>query len=161
MKLTYASGGNEQPPWVVDSLDLEARWQNQTSCGYVRFGSRDVRRLCVSADTLFSWNEQQSRLIATRPVGANMTLRVATSTGGHVIYETGAVERVTLSGHIFDALSTTVTTYNAEGAVVRRLRERYVLALVTALGGVFEVPDPQRAGQWNVQQEFVLARIEK
>ena len=161
MKLIYASAGNEQAPWVVDSLDLNASWQNEKPCSYVRFGSRDVRRLCVSADTLFSWNEQQSRLVASRPVGANMQLRVPTSTGGHAVYETGAVEKVTVSGLTLDALPTTVTTYNAQGAVVRRLRERYVLALATALGGVFEVPDPQRAGQWNVQQEFILARIEK
>jgi hypothetical protein len=146
---------------VVDSLDFEARLQNQTSCSYVRFGSRDIRRLCTCADTLFSWNEQQSRLLATRPVGANMSLRVSTSTGGHAVYETGVIEKVTLSGQTFDALPTTVTTYNAEGAVVRRLRERYVLALATALGGIFEVPDPARPGQWNVQQQFVLARIEK
>ena len=44
---------------------------------------------------------------------------------------------------------------------MRRLRERYVLGLATALGGIFEVPDPARPGQWTVQQEFVLARIEK
>ena len=102
MKLVYAAGGNEQAPWVVDSIALGITIAERSSCSFIRFSARDVRRLCAVADTQFSWSEQQSRLIPTRPVGARMTLRVPTSNGGHAIYETGAVEKVTVSGLTFE-----------------------------------------------------------
>jgi hypothetical protein len=159
LRLVYGSGGSEQAPWVVDSLDLTASWQGRT-CSYIRFGTTDVRRHCLSGDTLFNWNEAQARLIAARPVGPRSTLRLPTSSGGSVLYETEEPVQATVSGRTFSALPTTVTTFDATGNAIRRLRERYVVALATALGGVFEIPDPARPGQWQIQREFSLVRIE-
>jgi hypothetical protein len=161
MRLVYGSGTSEQAPWVVDSLDLRASWQNIKPCTYIRFGASDIRRLCLQRDTLFTWNETQARLIATRPVGPRMSMRIATSSGGQALYETTDFADAAVSGQSYQALPTTVTTFDANGRVLRRLRERYVLALATALDGVFEVPDSTAAGRWLTQREFALVRVEK
>ncbi|MGH7470557.1 MAG: hypothetical protein ACRENP_21640 [Longimicrobiales bacterium] len=161
MRLVYGSGGSEQPPWVVDSLDLAPSWQDLKPCSYIRFGASDIRRLCVQRDTLFTWNEAQARLIATRPVGARMSMRMTTSSGGQALYETTDFADAAVSGNSYRFLPTTVTTFDASGRVVRRLRERYVLALATALDGVFEVPDTSATGRWVIQREFGLVRIER
>jgi hypothetical protein len=161
MRLVYASEGSEQPPWVVDSIDTKASWQGERLCSYIRFGATDVRRHCLRADTLFNWNETQQRLVAARPVGPHMSLRVNAARGGHSVFQTDSTVRASFSGQTFAVLPTTVTTFDSNGAPIRRLRENYVLALATALDGTFEVPDSSAAGRWTVQRRFALIRIEK
>jgi hypothetical protein len=161
MRLIYSSDGTEQPAWVVDSVDLAASWQaSHRPCSYIRFGATDVRRVCQTRDTLFSWNETEARLVPARPVGAHMSLRLPARSGGHVLFETAKPHSDTISGIMLKVLPTTVTTFAANGRALRRLRERYAPALATALGGVFEVPDSASPGGWLVQREFTLLRIE-
>lgn len=156
MQLVYASQGVESAPWVVDSLDLHARYGTATTCSYVRFGQRDVRRTCVRGDTLFTWRDSTAMLVATRPLQSGMTMTLATANNGSAVYETAGADTVSVSGVPFHVVKTTVTTRDANGKVVRRLRERYALALGTATDGVFETMQPD--GTWLVTQQFSMVR---
>lgn len=88
-----------------------------------------------------------------------MTLRLAVANGGTAIYETAEIETITVSGFQVPIVKTVVTTLDAAGKSVRRLRERFALTLGTATDGVFEAMQPD--GTWKVTQEFALVRIVK
>lgn len=160
MRLVYASQGRELAPWSIDSLDLAAEFGGRTSCSVVRFGARDLRRGCVERDTLYAWSESAGGLVASRPVGAGMSMRVAGANGATLLYETSAADLFRVSGMDVPVLATTVTTTNASGTVVRRLRERYALSLATAVDGTFEVPSDTARGGWTTERAFSLVRIE-
>jgi hypothetical protein len=88
-----------------------------------------------------------------------MSLELPRAAGGLVRYETGQRMVDTISGRPFDVLPTTVTTIDSTGRAIRRLRERYALALTTAVHGVFETVDSTATSGWRVTQEFQLVAI--
>jgi hypothetical protein len=90
--------------------------------------------------------------------------------GGLVRFETlePTVENIPLEGGSsgasavptpIDVIPTTVTTFDSTGQIVRRLRERFSVALATATGGVFEVPDTTQSSGWRTIQRFELVAI--
>jgi hypothetical protein len=76
-----------------------------------------------------------------------------------VRYVTGSAGVDVIGARRLRVVDTTVTTMDAAGKTVRRLRERYALSLATATGGRFETPDPEQPGQWRTQQIFELREI--
>lgn len=166
LRLIYASGDSEQPAWTVDSVTHGVVVGTRQGCARVMLRTRpnqptpEVRLLCRGGDTLFAWNASAAELRMQRPIGARMSIAIPQADGGSVRYVTGDAGRAEVSGRSFGVVHTTVTTHDASGRVVRRLRERYAVALTTALDGVFEVPDSMAAGGWRETQRFVLARVE-
>jgi len=166
LRLVYASGATEQPAWTVDSVTHGVAVAQRQGCARIVLRTRheqpapEVRLVCRGGDTLFAWNAAAGELRVQRPVGAGMSIALPQANGGTVRYETGDVGEATVSGRTFGFVHTTVTTHDASGRVVRRLRERYAIALATALDGVFEVPDPAATSGWREAQRFVLARVE-
>ena len=166
LRLVYASGATEQPAWTVDSVTHGVAVAQRQGCARIVLRTRpeqpapEVRLVCRGGDTLFAWNAAAGALRVQRPVGAGMSIALPQSNGGTVRYETGGAGDATVSGRPFRFVHTTVTTHDASGRVVRRLRERYAIALATALDGVFEVPDSAATSGWREAQRFVLARVE-
>ena len=166
LRLVYASGATEQPAWTVDSVTHGVAVAQRQGCARIVLRTRpeqpvpEVRLVCRGGDTLFAWNAAAGELRVQRPVGAAMSIALPQANGGTVRYETGDVGEATVSGRQFRFVHTTVTTHDATGRAVRRLRERYAIALATALDGVFEVPDSATAAGWRETQRFALARVE-
>lgn len=159
MELVYVSEQGEQPAWVVDSIDLRARFGDRFNCAYVSFARTDIRRLCLAGDTLLAWNERSNRLEPQRVVGPNAAMTSSGPRGGRILYQTGRPEQAEVSGHRLTVIPTTIITFDSTGQAIRRLRERYALSLVTAVDGVFETVDS--AGGWRSHGRFTLVRIGK
>jgi len=163
--LTYSSGGREQAPWTVDSIHRGISHGGRDGCTriFLRMrpdqASATPRVACRGGDTLFAWNATASEWRAERPLGGGMTLRVPQPSGATLNYTTAQVGDTTVSGHRFAFVRTTIVTSDPEGRAIRRLSERYAVALATALGGVFEVPDSAAAGAWRESQRFDLVRV--
>ncbi|MGH7561503.1 MAG: hypothetical protein ACRENB_10830 [Gemmatimonadales bacterium] len=83
------------------------------------------------------------------------------SSGDTVHFSTGAVSEETISGRRIVVVATTVLTVDSLGRPKRRLRERYSPGLLTATGGVFEVPDATAAGGWREERAFELREVRK
>jgi hypothetical protein len=164
-QLVYASGGTEQPPWVVESIERPATIGGQADCARIRLrmapppAAPEVRAWCLRDGVLSAFVDSTSTFRPLRPVGPGMTLDLPRAAGGLVRYETGDRERETIGTRTIDVIPTSVTTVDADGRAVRRLRERYALALVTATHGVFETPDSTQSSGWRVTQEFRLVAI--
>lgn len=165
-RLVYSSGGTEQPAWTVDSVIHGVVAGARQRCVRIVLRTRpnqptpELRLLCMSGDTLFAWNAAAAELRVQRPVGAGMSIAIPQANGASVRYVTGDAGSAEVSGRVFGFVHTTVTTHDASGRGVRRIRERYATALATALDGVFEVADSTAAGGWRETQRFVLARVE-
>ena len=163
--LTYGSGDREQPPWTVDSVHRDVALGGRTGCARIYLRMRPdqtaatPRVACRGGDTLFAWSAATSAWRVERPLGAGMTLRVPQQSGATLDYTTAQVGDTTISGHRIGYVHTTIITYDPQGRLVRRLRERYAIALATALGGVFEAPDSSTAGAWRESQRFDLLRL--
>jgi hypothetical protein len=168
MRLVYASNrGTPQPAWIIDSVRFDVQLGGRTGCTIIDLRvdpnspSGDRRSYCIDGGTLYAWNERLRQWAPSRPLVAAMTLDVArpNASGGRVRYEIGVRDREVVGAHVFDVVHTVVTTYDESGRAVRRLRERYALALASATGGVFEVPDPSAPGAWRVESEFQLVDV--
>jgi len=165
MTLVYASGGQDQPAWSIVSLEVGAALKDQADCARLRIRRRpdetepDDSRLCVEHQTLYAWDADRAAWLPQRPVGPDMDLTIPRAGGGSVRYVTGIVGVDVIGARRLRVVDTTVTTMDAAGKAVRRLRERYALSLATATGGRFETPDPERPGEWRTQQIFELREI--
>ena len=163
--LTYGSGDREQPPWTIDSVHRDISLGGRSGCTRIYLRMRPdqavptARLACRGGDTLFAWNATTNAWRAERPLGAGMTLRVPQQSGATLDYTTAQLGDTTIAGHRVGFVHTTIITNDAQGRPIRRLRERYALALATALGGVFEVPDSAQAGAWRHSQRFDLVRL--
>lgn len=89
-----------------------------------------------------------------------MQLAVRQASGATLEYATAERGDTTVSGLSIPFVRTTIVTRDAQGKVVRRLRERYAISLTSALGGTFEVPDSTASGGWREGQRFDLVRVE-
>lgn len=165
--LTYASDGALQPPWRVRHDGVLRRDISGTSyC--VRFvmqrgataSPADSSRLCVAGDTIFTV-ESSGAVLATRPIGPDMTLVVPTRPRGTAHYQTLSAATDTISGIAIPIVLTTVTTRDSLGRMVQRLTERYAPGLATATRGEFSVPDSTVPGGWRMRQVFELKSIER
>jgi hypothetical protein len=165
MQLIYASGESEQPPWVVESLEQPALIAGLTHCVRVALrmapapSAAQPRAWCVQDWKLQSFNDSTLEFQPLRPVGPGMLLELPRPDGGRIRYETGTLERDTVGDIVLDVVPTSVTTLDAQGQPVRRLRERYAMAITSATRGTFEVPDSLQPGQWRPTQEFRLVAL--
>ena len=167
MRLVYGSGEALQAPWFVSGVQRGVSGRGGGDCA--RFvlqrgatpSAADSAYSCIAGDTLFNATAGGTIWTAARPVGANMSVSVRTRSGGIARYETGGMGADTVSGEVIPVVVTTVTTLNAEGKPVRRLRERYSVGLGTATSGEFAAPDSTAADGWRVEQAFALRRIER
>jgi hypothetical protein len=166
MRLTYASGGREQAPWAVDSIERDVSLAGRTGCARIYLRIRPdqpapaPRVVCRGGDTLFTWTASTNEWRAERPLGADMRLAVRQPSGNTLDYSTAGLGDTTISGRSLSFVRTTIITLDAQGRPTRRLHERYSVPLATALGGVFEVPDSASAGGWREMQRFELVRVE-
>ena len=158
-RLVYASGGSETP-WTIDSI-VRTRVGNMSDCVQLSLrlspaAPQTRRGFCVDSQMVYSWTDSAARPRASRPLRGDLESR---SANGHVTtYTTGVAATETISGFPLIVIPTIVTTRDSTGRIVRRLRERFSVALLSATGGVFEVPDS--AGGWRTERTFELVRIE-
>jgi hypothetical protein len=163
-RLTYGSASGEQPPWSIDSVHQSLSLGGRNGCTRIYLRMRPdqttptARVTCRGGDTLFAWNAAASSWRVERPLGANMRLAVPQPSGAVLDYSTSTRGDTTISGHRLSFVHTVVVTRDPQGKETRRLRERYSLAIATALGGVFEAPDS--TGGWRESQRFELVRVE-
>jgi hypothetical protein len=166
LKLFYVSGGVAQPVWTVDSVTHDVVVGERRGCARIVMRTRpdqgvpEVRVVCLGGDTLYAWNATAKELRVQRPVGPAMSFEFRQGNGNVVRYVTSDAGRAAVSGRSFGFVHTSVLTHDSTGRLVRRLRERYAIALGTALDGVFEVPDSTAAGGWREIQRFALTRLE-
>ena len=173
MQLVYASDGVESPPWTIDSVTRHVTLGTRSDCVRLQLrtsptqAAPETRQHCVDGSTMMNWDQRSGASRPARPLSARAQLEIVQANGGRVRYETGdaAVERITIgqaatgAPTALDVLPTTVTTLDSTGKVVRRLRERFSIALATATGGVFEVPDSTQSNGWRVVRRFELMAI--
>jgi hypothetical protein len=165
MQLLYESDGEQQPPWSIDSVRVDAALREGSECAVIQMRRRpdqsppEESRLCLANDTLYRWEAKRADWAIMRPVGPRMSWTSRKASGDLVRYETGETAEEKISGRAIQVVHTTVTTSDSTGRPNRRLRERYALSLTTATGGTFEMPDSSRAGDWHGQRSFDLREI--
>ena len=158
VELVYESGGVAQAPWVYDSVRVVER-ADFDRCIVTQRRSEPARESCVRADTLFERTEAGAYR-AVRPIGPDMYVEVPSASGDVLHYSTGEIElRRFEDGLEVAALATTIVTYDRSGTITRRLHEHYAPSLLTAVSGVFEVPD--ESGGWTSVLEFSLSEVRR
>lgn len=163
-QLVYSSGGVETP-WRIDSIAADTIIAGRPGCVRLRLRlsptQRDAttRAFCAAGETLFLWDERAGTLRVARPIAGGRSMDVSQAAGGSTRYETDAPATDTIDGMAFNVIPTTVTTRDSVGRTVRRLRERFSVELLTATGGVFEVPDSTQPGGWREERRFALVGI--
>jgi hypothetical protein len=160
--LVYSSGGVETA-WTIDSLASDTTLGDRSGCVRMRLrlgptAPQSTRAFCADSGRLLTWDDRLQQHRAARPLIANGSLAVR-STGSVSVFETGDFAADTISGVPIDVIPTTITTRDSTGRVVRRLRERFSVQLLTATRGVFEVPDPAQQRGWRVERQFDLVRV--
>lgn len=161
MELVYASGGSEIAPWVVEGRrDTAVAGARCSIVSMKTSPSQPTERrfTCLSNDSLLVLEPGGLNLRLLRPVGSSMKAEIR-GRATIATYETATAHADTVSGVVLDVVPTVVTTRDTTGRPLRRLRERYAVGLGTAVGGIFEVPDPSLAGGWRTEREFELVRI--
>lgn len=164
MELVYASDGVETP-WAVDSVTHDTTFGGRRGCVRMRIRTSptqqtaDTRAQCADSAMMYSWDTTTSSLRAIRPLTPNTTVEFDLSGGRKTRYETTHFTRDVIGGQVIDVLPTTVTTLDANGRAVSRLRERFAITLATATGGTFESPDITARGGWRETRSFELVAI--
>jgi hypothetical protein len=168
MQLIYTSNGEDQAPWVIDSVRANASLRPGSDCIILHQRRQpgqttpEESRLCLANDTLFSWNRERSEWVPQRPVRPGMVMEFVRTNGSKVRYEVGGTGQERVPGLSVDRVPvvfTTVTTTDSLGRPRRRLTELYAIGLATATAGEFEVPDSLEADGWRTEQRFKLREI--
>ena len=155
-RLVYESAGVRQDAWVYDSVRVIER-PTFDRCVRV-FRPAGTRESCARGDTLFEPGAG-GELVPVRPLGRGMQLAVTVASGNVLHYSTGDASPRRIGDDVeHTVIRTTIVTRDPNGTVVRRLREDYSPALLTAVWGVFEEPDG--AGGWTIVREFSLVAVE-
>lgn len=165
-QLVYSSGGKENPAWVIEDIVRDTSLGEMQSCSVIRLRtsptqpSPEVRAQCVSDNVLYAWDASSQRHRALRPLATGVSMATRRNPGGtSSTFETTAHGTETIDSHELSVIATTVTSRDSTGRVVFRLRERYSLAIASATGGAFEVPDSTSTTGWRTTQSFELTRI--
>ena len=167
MVLVYESNGEPQPPWTVVAVTADARLKEGAACAIVQIrrgpapSSPPEVRLCIEGGILLQWSDVEKVWQPQRPVSGGRTLTLPRPKGETVVYETGGPSQATIGGVNVPVILTTVTTLDASGRPIRRLRERYAPSLTTAIDGEFEVADGGTASGFRTTQSFVLREISR
>ena len=163
MALVYESEGKAQPAWMVIAVIANAPLKDGAACAVVQIRRSPAAapevRLCIESGILLQWNDADKAWQAQRPVSGGRTLTLPRPNGETIVYETGEPSQVTIGDRVLPVIPTTVTTMDASGRPIRRLRERYALSLTTATDGEFEVADTSATSGFRTTQSFVLREI--
>lgn len=165
MTLVYESNSQRQLPWSIEAVAPATKQRPNADCIHLRIRRQpapapaDEADSCIDNDVLYRWDVTRDAWIAERPVGVGMELTVARAAGGEVRYVTGAMREEQIGARTLPVVDTIITTTDASGTPVRRLRERYAVTLATATGGRFEVPDVTLPSGWRLEQAFELREI--
>lgn len=155
--LVYESDGAAQAPWIYELVQSADR-EGFERCVRIERRGQPARETCLRDGLLFE-PDQSGQFRAVRPIGPRMTLEVKAASGRTMLFETGARGTRQIGDAALEYVATTMTTRNTDGAIVRRLREEYAPALLTALRGEFEEPDG--AGGWRAVRTFALVEIRR
>jgi hypothetical protein len=165
-RLVYSSGGRELPSWVIEEVVRDTSLGEMQNCSVIRLRtsptqpSPEVRAQCVRDNVLYAWDASSQRHRAVRPLAMGVSMATRSNPGGTTsTFEVTAHATESIDSQELSVVATMVTTRDSTGRVVRRLRERFSLALSTATGGVFEVPDSTSSGGWRVERAFELTRV--
>jgi hypothetical protein len=164
MSLVYSSGGVETP-WIIDSVRTDSALHGRRPCALIWLRTSpsqtaaQLRSWCTDSASMFAWDERTAAFRAVRPLAPGTRLELSLANGGRSVYETAERTVEVISGRSIDVVVTTVTTADSTGRVVQRLRERFSIALATATGGTFEVPDSAHPGGWRTTRAFELVAI--
>ena len=166
MQLIYASNGQPSPPWIVDSVERPVRIGGRDGCARIRLRTAPdrpavLREWCIRDRRLEAWSDSTMAFRVLRPVGPGIRLEMPGAGGGAIRYETTSPERDVVNGVELEVIPTTVLTIGADSLPIRRLRERFSVALATATAGVFEMPDSASPGGWRTMEEFRLVEIRR
>jgi hypothetical protein len=159
MQLVYSSGGVDTP-WQVVSANSDTMAAGMKCLSVVlRMNPADPattsRLQCASGKQMLAWSAASRSLNPTRPLVAG-ELSLDRANGGRVLYVARPAELDTIGGHVLTVLPTTIETFDANGRVVSRLRERFAIELATATCGIFESVD---GTGFRVDRTFALAAI--
>jgi hypothetical protein len=162
MQLVYRSGGVDTP-WQIDSVEHNTAVAGRTGCVRLSLRMSPTQRVserrvhCTDGITMTTWDSASRQHRPARPLGGRR-LDVPRAARGVVRFDAEAVQSDTVSGIPLRVVPTTVTTIDASGRVIRRLRERFAIELATATYGVFEVPD---SSGWRIEREFRLVAVRR
>lgn len=162
MTLHYRAASGDPPPWTIDSVRPVPAPLAGAACirVFLRRGTQaEDRRNCAARDTLFLWSQAVPGWVAERPLAPGMRIERRRATGEVVTFTAGRRAVDTIGGRPVEVLETTVVTRDSLGRPVRRLRERYAPALITATSGIFETGDPSAPDGWRVTERFELVAI--
>ena len=174
-QLVYASNGAESPPWMIDSVVRDVSLGGRTGCVRIRLRTNPTQSIastrihCVDSLTMLNWDSLPKVWRPARPLGANSALDLPLPNGGRNRFEAGqpTVERIVIErgsrrdSVTVEVIPTILTTFDSTGKAIRRLRERFSVALATATGGIFELADSSHAGGWRLNQKFDLVAIRR
>lgn len=155
-RLIYESAGVRQEAWVYDSVRVVERVAFDR-CVRV-FRPVGTRESCARSDTLFEPGAA-GELAPVRPLAPGMQLTFTAASGNVLHYATGDASLRRIGNDVeLTVVRTIIVTRDANGTILRRLREDYAPALLTAVWGVFEEPDGN--GGWTAVREFSLVAVD-
>jgi hypothetical protein len=162
MQLLYRGEGEQL--WTIDSLSPDTTLAGVPHCVRMRLRTSPqspaaTRAFCARGGVLHSYDDAGAQLRPVRPLlpGNRLTTRGANGTTS--LFVTDSLDVVIVHGRAVEVIGTTVTISDSTGRPVRRLRERFAPALLTATEGSFEVPDATQAGTWRIVARFSLTEI--
>lgn len=163
MRLLYRSDAEQL--WTIDSLTRDTTLAGVPHCVRMRLrmspqAPATTRAFCARDGVLHSHDASTGQLRPARPILPRQRLTVPGANRTTALFETDSLDVQMAGGRAFDLVFTTVTTRDSTGRVIRRLREAFAPALLTAVEGTFEVPDTTQAGGWRVVSRFRLAEID-
>ncbi|MGQ0646507.1 MAG: hypothetical protein ACT4P7_02990 [Gemmatimonadaceae bacterium] len=160
--MVYLANGTDRMEWPVDSVQHAVEQGGKAGAVRVFYGPRAdapaafSRTVWSDGTVLHEWDVRDRKWVAQRPVVPNGRVIATRLNGDTIVYQTATARQSTAGGVLVEVLETTVTTYDVNGGVKRKLTELYAPALLTAVQGEFARPDPSRAGAWIVEQRFQL-----
>jgi len=162
--MTLLYRGDSDQLWTIDSLSPDTTLADVPHCVRMRLrlapqSPATTRAFCAREGVLHSYNAATGQLRPARPLLPRQRLAVAGPNRTTLLFQTDSLDVQMAGGHAFDLVFTTVTTSDSTGRVVRRLRESFAPALLTATEGIFEVPDSTQADGWRIVSRFRLADI--
>jgi hypothetical protein len=164
MQLLYK--GDADQLWTIDSLTSDTTLGGVPHCVRMRLrtsaqGSSSTRAFCARAGVLQTYDAATGQLRPARPLLPGSRLTTTAANGSTSVFVTDSLFVELAGGRAWDIVGTTVTTSDSAGRVVRRLREHFAPAILTATEGVFEVPDSTQPGGWRAVTRFRLDEIRR
>jgi len=162
MQLQYSVTDRDSLTWSVVSV-ADTTIGGLTSCRAIVLrlpdGLSERRNWCAAGDIVLAWDTLTHALRPNRPIGEGMSLDAPGDHGARLSYSTRSALDQAVGGRRFKVIETIAVNRDSNGRPVQRWREFFAPALAMPTGGVLEVPDSGRAGNWRIQTSYKLVRI--